>query len=370
MAADVLTNTPTPLGTGNVHYVDSHAETEHHPITSGSGVALLVTGGTISSVDKDGTGPKAALGGGELLSGLAPAERRLVSAVSQLDPLLNSWNIDLAAMISIAAEAETALSDPRNRGLVVTHGTDTLEETAFFLDLVLDTDKPVIITGAMGAADSESADGVRNLSAAIRGAGDQSLSGHGVLVCFDGRFHRARNIQKSHTNHPRAFDGSYPPVAQIDEEGRLVVKSPVVLRHKIKLRGGLSRLNLRAEDVPLISVYSGMSPRILRGLIQDSGARAIVIEGFGAGNLPGDIATEVRELIGRGRQVVVSSRVAEGVVLPTYGGDGGGRSLAEFGVAFAGPLSSAKARLLLLLCLHDNSSSAALSNFKRFVMDL
>lgn len=306
-------------------------------------VLMVFTGGTISMRIVPGRGAVPAAGGEEIL-GAVPALRDHVDPrVVDFDRLPGPhWTPE--RMSDLARLLDTELSGGRFAGSVVTHGTDTLEETAFFLDLVLATDLPVVLTGAMRTPDALLWDGPANLVAAARVAASPRARGRGVLVVFDGAVHGARRVTKSHTDAFSSFaseDGGVLGVVD-DASGFL---PGFAERERLRIPGG------RLEPaVPIVPAAIGCDDSLLRHALA-SGAKGIVIEALGQGNVPPAMLSPVREAGDAGIPVVVTSRCRRGQTAPHYGYAGGGRTLLEAGAIFSGGLSAAKARILLMVLL-------------------
>ncbi|WP_055525060.1 asparaginase [Streptomyces graminilatus] len=316
-------------------------------------VALLGTGGTIASASGADGQLVARRSVAELLDGCdIPAGVSVEPAVDL--ERINSWDMDPRRMWLLAARIEEALTDPEVAGIVITHGTDTMEETAFAVDLATATDKPIVFASAMRSADSTSPDGPRNLSNAVAAAASPKLRGLGVLVNTSDELHAARWIRKVHTHHVNAFSSpAFGPVATFDPAGGLRL-----VHHRIARWAPTWPLDPDVQ-VAAMTPYTGFAPDLMRTVIEHTGARGLVLEGFGLGNLPGGLASVVGELTERGVLVVIASRVMAGGTFPVYGGDGGGAGLASAGALFAGELSAAKARLLLMRCLSGTSTKTA-----------
>ena len=227
-------------------------------------------------------------------------------------------------------------------GVVVTHGTDTMEETVYLVDRLLDGETPVVLTGAQRGADQADADGPRNFRDAVRTAVSSSARGRGALVAFAGELHAAREARKVHTSRTHGFASpGYGPVGHVDGER-------VVFQRRPDRRPPLPAPETLAQ-VDLIRLYAGSDGRFVRASVA-SGARAIVLEGTGRGNANDQVVAAVREAVETGVPVAICSRCVEGRVEPVYG-RGGGRDLADAGALFAGDLAGPKARVLLQLAL-------------------
>lgn len=309
---------------------------------------MVFTGGTISMRIVPGRGAVPAAGGEEILGAVPALLDHVEPRVVDFDRLPGPhWTPE--RMTDLARLLDGELSAGAHAGAVVTHGTDTLEETAFFLDLVLATDLPVVLTGAMRTPDALLWDGPANLVAAARVAASPRSRGRGVLVVFDGAVHGARRVTKSHTDAFSSFaseDGGVLGVVD-DLAGFL---PGFAERERLRVPGG------RLEPaVPIVPAAIGCDDSLLRHALV-SGAKGIVIEALGQGNVPPAMLPPVREASAAGIPVVVTSRCRRGQTAPHYGYAGGGRTLLEAGAIFSGGLSAAKARILLMVLLGAGDS--------------
>jgi len=183
------------------------------------------------------------------------------------------------------------------------------------------------------------------------------MRGLGALVTMSDEAHAARWVRKVQTHGVSALSSPlHGPVARFDPTGQLAVIHPPPGRWR-------SNPIDPAERVVLASPYTGGSPDLVRMMVEYEQARGLVLEAFGLGNLPAALRTVVRDLVRAGVAVVVASRVPSGGAYPVYGGDGGGAQLARAGAMFAGELSAAKARLLLLMCLSGATVDEAKARF-------
>jgi L-asparaginase len=255
-------------------------------------------------------------------------------------------------MWRLATRAAAWLARPDIDGLVITHGTDTIEETAFLLDLVLTSDKPVVLVGAMRTVSDPSWDGPGNLIAAARVAVSSSSRGHGVLVVMDEQIIPAREVRKIHTESSGSFAASeFGPIGVIDG-GAVMFRRLTLPRPTWRDAAAPDGLRVQRIDtrVELVQAYTGMSDRFIRTALADE-TRGLAIVGFGRGNVPPAIMPALGEAVRAGVIVTISSRSLAGRVSPRYGYDGGGAQLAKRGAILAGDLSGAKARLLQMVAL-------------------
>jgi L-asparaginase len=311
------------------------------PSAMSKAVVVVSTGGTITMRPEPGTGKLVpVLSGDELIEMLRWPD----APPLELDDFVSvpSFDVHGELALSLARRVVGHAGRPGVRGVVVPHGTDTLEESVYLVDRVLDSPAPVVFSGAQRGADEPDADGPRNLRDAIRLAASEDALGLGALVVFAGEIHAAREARKVHTSAARAFESpGYGPIGHVD--GR------VVSLRRSPLRAPALPLPERLAQVDLHRLYAGSDGRFVRHSLE-TGAQAIVLEGTGRGNANEQVVEAVREASMQGVPVVVCSRCAAGRVEPVYG-RGGGRDLEEAGALFAGDLAGPKARIVLQIAL-------------------
>ncbi|MGM7669872.1 asparaginase [Microbacterium sp. A93] len=328
------------------------------------------TGGTGGTADSGSTGSTvtsgSALGGSvasdsvaDLIRALPPAAdagpREAPEVTTEDVMTLGSYRLGLPELLTITAAALARAGEEAVDGVVVAHGTDTLEETAFLVDLVNGTGTTVVFTGAQLAADQPDSDGPRNLRQAATVALDPRFRGMGALIAFDGRLQTARGARKAHTTASQPFDGG-TTVGLIRGEEIDLVARPVRLR-ALPLPGeafGTTR-------VEVITAYPGSDPTLLQHAAQ-AGAAAIVLAGTGVGNAGSGYAEAVAELVAAGIPVVLSTRVPAGPMVPIYG-NGGGVDLIAAGAVSAGHLNPFQARILTAALLSGPSGRPTLTEF-------
>ncbi|KZE38076.1 L-asparaginase [Bhargavaea cecembensis] len=302
---------------------------------------LLHTGGTISMTTDER---------GAVRPGMSNPLLGEISKLGMADGIIEAEAFNLpsphitpAHMLELKKLIVRSLSEQHADGVVITHGTDTLEETAYFLDLTLDLEIPVVLTGAMRSADEIGSDGVHNVLSAIRVASDEGSRGKGVLVVLNDEIHTAQNVTKTHTSNVSTFQSpQYGPIG-------LVTNGHVHYHHAPLLRTRFDVDELGGR-VALLKVYAGMDSEFLFHAA-DAGYEGIVLEGLGQGNVPPSLMPGLRRLLEDEIPVVLVSRCFNGIAQPVYGYEGGGRMLQEEGVIFAHGLSGQKARIQLLLAL-------------------
>jgi len=225
-------------------------------------------------------------------------------------------------------------------GIVITHGTDTLEESAYMLDLVLHTRKPVVFTAAMRSGTELGLDGPRNIVGAVRVAIDEDSYNKGVLVVLNDEIDAARDVVKTDSGKTDSFvTPSYGLLGIIDPDKVLFFRDTIIKEkiHTDKLE----------TNIDLIKCISGMDGRYIEASISH-GAKAIVLEAFGRGNVPRDIVPSIQKALDAGVMVVISSRTYTGRVTAEYGYEGGGRFLKEMGCILGGDLKGPKMRIKLM----------------------
>jgi L-asparaginase len=312
-------------------------------------VTVLATGGTIASRSGATGGATAQDEGADLVARLdLPADVDV--RVRDLFRI-GSFRMTLHRVHEVARAVADELRDLAVTGVVVTHGTDTIEETAFFLDLFHDDPRPVVVTGAQRAADAPDTDGPRNLTDAVVAAAAPTTRGLGVLIGFGGQLFPARGTRKSHTLAADTFTNpTGGPLGWVHGAEVGVVTAP---RRPPAL--DLDAFDPDGVRVDVVACYPDADDTALRACV-DAGARGIVLAATGAGNANPAISAAVAELTAAGIVVVTSTRVAAGPVTPIYG-DGGGVDLLAAGAVPSGLLRPSQARILLaaLLGIHRDA---------------
>jgi L-asparaginase len=316
-------------------------------------VLVLTTGGTIASLPDPETGAKRpAVSGEELVAGVPGLDRLSELRVEEI-AAQSSWNLTPADMLAVARRAGEALAEQGVDGVVVTHGTDTLEETAFLTDLTLRVGGPVVFVGAMRSPDELSADGPRNLLNAVCAAAAPEARGAGAVVAMGDEIHAARWVRKLDTGLVTAFRSPRRgPIGRVTPTSLELPWLPP-RAYTIDPPDELS------QAVPLVSAYPGMEDGVIQAAIDATGAAGLVVEGTGSGNVPGSAVSGIRAAREGGLPVIVATRVPGGATGSGYGSPGGGAALREIGVVAAGPLSAGKARLLLMALLAGGLSGEA-----------
>jgi len=308
-------------------------------------IVLVFTGGTISMRhDPAAGGAVPTLTGHEIVA-LAPG----IDQLAQLD--VDDWgafpgpHMTPDRMWALRGRILEHLARPDVDGVVVTHGTDSLEETAYLVARSVASDKPVVFTGAMRTSSDLGWDGPGNLGAAIRVAASDEARGQGVLVVMSDRVFTALDVTKAHTYMVDAFDSpGLGPIAVLDD-GR------VVFRRSIPRPPPILNATTLAQPVDIVYSFAGSDSRLLDASRESGKGRGIVVAGMGRGNVPVAMIDGIDRWIAEAKPVVITSRAGRGRVGHTYGYPGGGRRLAERGAIFAGSRRPQQARLDVMLGL-------------------
>jgi L-asparaginase len=308
-------------------------------------VVIIGTGGTIASRFDPALGRKvAAMSGSELLA-LLPGAVEIADIEVDNFATVASFHMSATFALSLARRIDATLGRRDVTGVVVTHGTDTMEETVYLTQLLVDSQKPAVFTGAQRSADEADADGPRNILNSIRAAASPAVIGLGAMICFNDDLHAARDVTKVHTSAVQTFQSfDHGKLGGIMGD-RVVIDRVPVPRPRYKV----DRLE---ERVDLVKLVLGIDARPIDNAVA-VGSRAVVLEAFGLGNATREVADGVKRAVGAGVPIVVTSRCPTGRVKPVYGGGGGGRDLEDAGAIFAPGLSGVKARLLLMVLLGD-----------------
>lgn len=303
-------------------------------------VVLFATGGTISMRrDAERGGAVPTLSGSEILAAVPGWEEVARVEVREFGrypgphmTIERMWELRAAILEAIQGGAA---------GIVVTHGTDTIEETVYLLDRSLPADVPVAVTGAMRNSSELSWDGPANLMAALQVAAAPEARGRGAMVVMDERVVQGAEVVKTHTEEFGTFQSpNWGPLGIVD-------KSQVLFYRESRRKPMLAPA-IPATPVDLVKVVAGMDSRLIEASL-DTGARGIVLEALGRGNVPPAVLPGVRRWMDAGKPLVVTSRSLRGRVLDTYAYLGGGHELREMGVIFADHLTGQQARIELML---------------------
>lgn len=311
-------------------------------------IHLIAAGGTIACLpDPDVPGLRPQLTAGDLAALVVDNGDAPDTAIEAWDAAtVSGWNMTLQTMQGLASLVARAVEQGTD-GVVVTHGTDTLEETAVFLDIATAAPVPVVVTGAMRHSTATASDAGANLRDAVAVARDPGSRGRGALVVFDGHVWRGSGARKVHSERLDAFtDVAAGALADVlaDGDGRRVLWwSPPTRFATLDITSAVA-------DVVVVEASPGQDARFLASLL---GAEpdGLVLAGTGMGHIPGTWAPLLAEAVKGGLPVLMTTRVGNGPVGPQYGGPGGGFELAAIGVVACGHRSAQRARIELACAL-------------------
>ena len=309
-------------------------------------VVLIATGGTIAmKIDPVKHAPVPAISGEDLLATVPEVSKYANVEVKNVSNVPSDY-MDPVRWTTLTRDVSAALARPEVAGVVVSHGTDTLEETAYWLDLTVDSDKPVVLIGAQRNASESDFDGPRNLLNAVRIAIDPQSKGKGVMLAMNSQINAARDVTKTHTSSVETFkSGDFGFLGEVDFDRVVYWRSPSRRQH----------VPIKTNSMPyveIVSMYGGADGYLVRAAL-DHGAKGLIIQALGWGNVNLPMFAAIKDAIAKGVPVVITSRVPNGRVLPNYGFDGGGKTLVEAGTVMGDDLSSQKARILLMLLLQN-----------------
>lgn len=324
-------------------------------------IVVLATGGTIASRRSPDGGSRASDTAADLLaaldqSGLGELRGRDGGSIvvdTQDVVVQNSFNFTFADFTRISAAVVGALGREEVDGVVVTHGTDTMEETLAVLGLTHDDPRPVVLTGAQRSPDHADSDGPRNLHAAITTAADPGSRGQGVLLVFGSEIHAALGVRKEHTLRAQPFGhvSGGPLGALIEGRPRYFARAPQ--------RKPFPQPDTRfeAQRVDMVLSYPGADGALIRGAVE-AGAHGVVVLGAGAGNPGTELVSAIQEATDRGVLVGLGTRTGSGPVGVIYAG-GGAVDAVAVGAVPLGDLPGTQARVLMALLLSMNPPDEA-----------
>ncbi|MEO8662887.1 MAG: asparaginase [Bryobacteraceae bacterium] len=321
-------------------------------------VAVLSTGGTIASKQDPAKGGYLPALSGEDLVSAVPAIKRIAQIQVEQISNIPSPDITPEIWVRLAGRVNELMAKPQITGIVVTHGTDTLEETAYFLDLTTISAKPVILVGAQRPASDPDSDGPRNLISAIRVAIASDAAGKGAMVVMNGQINAARDVTKTNTSQVETFRGlEFGALGVVDEEKVRFYRAPL-RRQTFALKPGT-----QLARVDIVSSYAGSDGLLIRSLLRDGTVQGLVIAGLGLGGVSSAMFDAIQEVRSRGIPVVISTRVPTGRIFPLSASKGSALSLRQIGCVLADNLSPQKARILLMLALTVTHDAGALQQY-------
>lgn len=306
-------------------------------------ILVIFTGGTFSmKIDETTGGAVPHFSGNDLLE-LMPEVKELANLTVFDFGKYPGPHITPQLMLELANKIKSFINSNNVDGIVITHGTDTLEETAYLLDLTIKTDIPIILTGSMKNSSEPDWDGPQNLKDSIYICLNPNSQKMGVLVCLNGEINAASEVTKTHTDDVETFHSLDFGALGFVQNNRVIFNR---LPRKLEI---LETDNIETE-VDLIKCYAGMDDKFFK-FSADNGAKGIVVEAMGVGNVPPKAFEGIKYAVEKGVHVVLVSRCPAGETLDIYGYPGAGKWLHQLGVIFADYLNGQKARIKFMLAL-------------------
>lgn len=310
-------------------------------------VSLITTGGTIASKEiSKGLLKSGAISGRELAALCQLPEEVEVNVIDVLQ--LPSMHIGFSEMQIIKEAIDKELEDETVDGVVVTHGTDTLEETAYFLDLTVDDERSVVVTGSQRSPDEVGTDVYSNLRNSIYASVDETLRGVGTVVVFNERIYSAKYVKKVHSSNLQGFDSfGHGYLGIIDNDVVSVYQKPISREvHQVKNE---------LPKVDIVKCYSGQDGIII-DLLAESGSSGIVLEAAGRGQVSPHMVNSIERAVNGGITVVLTTSAEEGNAYPSYGYPGSAHDLLLKGVLLGSDYDSKKARIKLAVMLSSQTT--------------
>lgn len=307
-------------------------------------ILLIHTGGTISMKEDLNSGSVIPSDKNPLHE-LEPFLRDLAEYTIEEPFQLPSPHITPKEMLIIKNLIVDTIAQKKVDGVVITHGTDTLEETAYFLDLTIQTKIPIVLTGAMRSINEIGSDGLYNLVSSIRTATCDQARDKGVFVVLNDEIHSALNVTKTHASNVSTFQSpQYGPLGIVSKRG-------VIFHHTPNYRETF-HVETLTKKVALLKVHAGFDSTLLYAL-SDAHYDGLILEALGQGNVPPDAVPGIKHLLSKNIPIIIVSRCFNGTADAVYGYEGGGKQLRDSGVVFANGLNGQKARIKLLVALEE-----------------
>lgn len=306
-------------------------------------ILIVFTGGTFSmEIDKNTGGAVPKFSGNELLKKI-PQVKTLAKITCFDFGKYPGPHMTPELMFKLSKIIQKQISQKKYDGVIVTHGTDTLEETAYLLDLTIKTSTPIVVTGSMKNSSEPDWDGPKNLIDSIRICLNKNCRDIGVLVCLNGEINAASEVTKIYTEQIDSF-------SSLDFGALGFVDNDKVILNRLPKKLETIKTKKIVTNVDLLTVYAGMDEKFFR-FSADSKAEGLVVEALGVGNVPPAAFEGIKYVISKQIPVVLVSRCPAGETLDIYGYPGAGKWLNKIGVIFADYLNGPKARIKLMLAL-------------------
>ena len=306
-------------------------------------ILVVFAGGTFSMrIDEDTGGAIPFFHGDQLIEMIPEAKEHASISVYDFG-MYPGPHMTPEIMLKLSKEIKKKINEENVDGIIVTHGTDTLEETAYLLDLTIKTEKPIVVIGAMKTSSEPDWDGPRNLLDAIHIINSPNSKGMGVLVCLNGEINAASEVTKTHTEDIETFHSLDFGALGFVDRGHVIFNRMPRKLETIET----DHIN---SNVDLIKIYAGMGEKFFK-CSANTGAEGVVIEAMGVGNVPPTAFEGIKYVVEKGIPVVLTSRCPSGETLDIYSYPGAGKWLKKLCVIFTDYLNGQKARIKLMLCL-------------------
>lgn len=316
-------------------------------------ILILHTGGTIAMHEDTDTGKVTTDQMNPLLNFQSPFEEEIELVIEDFFNI-PSPHITPVHMLALKERIQLGIEEKFD-GVVITHGTDTIEETAYFLDLTIGQQLPIVLTGAMRSSNEVGSDGLYNFISAIRVAAEDESRHKGTLVVMNDEIHTAKYVTKTHTTNVATFrTPTFGPIG-------LVSKSKIMFFQELMPTKDTNVQSVYGT-IPIVKAFAGMDGSLF-DLLSDTPIDGLVIEALGAGNLPPQTLPAIEKLLAKNIPLVLVSRCFNGVAEGVYDYSGGGKQLLDLGILFCTSLNSQKARLKLLVALNRDLNENELRAF-------
>ncbi|MCW8818496.1 MAG: asparaginase [Ignavibacteriaceae bacterium] len=317
-------------------------------------ILIVFTGGTFSmKVDKKITGGASPRYSGEELLKKIPEAKKLADISCYDFGKYPGPHITPEIMMDLSKRLKIRLAENKFDGIVITHGTDTLEETAYLIDLTIKKETPIVFTGSMKNSSDPDWDGPKNLCDSIRVCLNQNSRGLGVLVCLYGEVNAASEVTKIYSDEFESFQS-------LDFGSLGFVQNEKVIYNRIPRHLEIINTEKVNSNVDLLTVYAGMDEKFFK-YSADSGTDALVVEALGIGNVPPLAYEGIKYVVEKGIPVVLVSRCPAGETDYIYSYPGAGKHLHKLGVIFTDYLNGQKARIKLMLALTKTTNKKTLT---------
>ena len=306
-------------------------------------ILVVFTGGTFSMmIDRSTGGAIPRYSGGELLD-MIPEAKKLAEIDYYDFGKYPGPHVTPKLMLQLSQKIKQLLAEKYYDGVIVTHGTDTLEETAYFLDLTINTDIPIVMIGSMKNSSEPDWDGPRNLIDAIHICLSDNSKNLGVLVCLNGEINAASEVTKIYSDSVESFKSLDFGSLGFVQNGRVIYNRLPHYLEKIET-------DVIDDNVDMLTVYAGMNEKFFK-FSADSDVSGIVVEALGVGNVPPPAFEGIKYAVEKGIPVVLTSRCPAGETDYIYSYPGAGKHLHDLGVIFADYINGQKARIKLIIVL-------------------